>query len=362
MKPHRVLIDGFFMGKPSGFGRFIHELCRSLGRSSAIDLKFIVAVPQSAEERLLAPYPNIEYVRVSDTNFALWEQVRIPALARGRQCSLVHYPYNTKSFIGSGSKSVTTVHDLTFLNTQTQRSVLGSIHNFYVCTLFNFSTKTSNTILAVSETTRAALSERGVSAKLVYNSVDGFLSTPLPDVLPKPERPYLLHRGSYASGHRNTERIIQAFLQRKELTAGHVLKVLGTPDGAARWGIPDNAPVEFLHPVSDEALAALYKQSSCVVAASLLEGFCLPIVEGFGFGAPVIASDINPMKEISGDAAVLVSPYAVDEIADAMVKIVSDEDLSTELVERGRRRLELFSSARMAQALLETYRGLLEGA
>ncbi len=86
---------------------------------------------------------------------------------------------------------------------------------------------------------------------------------------------------------------------------------------------------------------------------------CLPIIEAFGFGAPVITSDINPMREIAGDAAVLVSPFCIDAIADAMVSLLSNPKLSAELVRKGKRRLVDFNKAKIAGEQIDTYRDAL---
>ena len=81
MGARRVLIDGYFLGKPTGFGRFISELCRGLGNIDT-DCKFVLAVPKCVDGELLKPYPNLRYHRMSDANFAVWEQIKIPLAAR----------------------------------------------------------------------------------------------------------------------------------------------------------------------------------------------------------------------------------------------------------------------------------------
>jgi glycosyltransferase involved in cell wall biosynthesis len=92
------------------------------------------------------------------------------------------------------------------------------------------------------------------------------------------------------------------------------------------------------------------------VATSLQEGFGLPIIEGFGFGAPVITSNLNPMMEVAGNAALFVDPYSVPDIARAMVSIMSDPALAQALIALGYARLELFGSTRVAEQMLEIYR------
>jgi glycosyltransferase involved in cell wall biosynthesis len=258
-----------------------------------------------------------------------------------------------------GMKSVTTVHDLTFLNKEVKRDIKSALIHFYMRTVFRFGARKSDAIVAVSDTTKMALQHLGIESQRIYNTVDGFLSTQIDVSAKLRSRPYFLHRGSYAPGHRNTERIIQAFLSLPALTEKYSLKILGVPAGAERWGTTPDQPIEYLPRVTDSELATLYAQSSCVVAASLLEGFCLPIVEAFGFGSPVIASNINPMMEIAGGAALLVSPEDKEEIAQAMLRIVSDVALAKLLVEKGRVQLRAFGSDCMAEEYFGVYRQVL---
>lgn len=89
----------------------------------------------------------------------------------------------------------------------------------------------------------------------------------------------------------------------------------------------------------EHALASA--QALCYV--SLFEGFGIPILEAFKCQVPVITSNVTSMPEVSGDAALLVDPNSKIEIANAMQKIRSNQELKNKLVERGTRRLHNFS-------------------
>ncbi|GAC1427138.1 MAG: glycosyltransferase family 1 protein [Burkholderiaceae bacterium] len=356
----RILIDGYFLGKPSGYGRFIYELCRALGNAES-DFEFLVAVQNSTAESFLQPYPNTRYIRATGTNFATWEQVVIPLCALRNKCDIIHFPYNTKALLTPWSKTITTVHDLTFLRKNAERDIKSSLIHSYMRIMFMSGTRNSNAIVAVSEATKTDLLARGVTSQRIYNTVDGFIGAATLVPSETPSRPYFLHRGSYALGHRNTERIIQAFLSAPILTDTFSLKLLGVPEGASYWKTTPDQPVEYLPHISDQELASIYTGSSCVIAASLLEGFCLPIVEAFGFGSPVITSNIDPMMEIAGGAALLVNPQSVEDIADAMLRIACDKALARDLAAKGRSRLPAFASSSMAAELLDLYRRVLSG-
>jgi glycosyltransferase involved in cell wall biosynthesis len=361
MANHRVLLDGYYIGRHSGFGRYVHELCQAMGNSLS-DIELLVAVPGNVDDSLLTPFPSLSYHRMANVSFPLWEQILIPLCAFSMRCDLVHFPYNTKSILISGRRSVVTVHDLIFFLEHPERDLKSLLYHAYARAVFNLSTRKADTVVAVSDTTQTALAQRGISSTTVYNSVDTLLALKKrlrPGA--SPERPFFLHRGSYFAGHRNTDRIIRAFLGQPELTTRFDLKILGVPDGAAFWNMSPEQPVHFCGSVTDDELASMYAESSGVLAVSILEGFCLPIIEAFGFGAPVVTSSINPMMEIAGDAAILVDPFNEGEIARAMLALARRDSLARTLVDKGHRRLQAFDGAAMAAKIRSLYeRAMIE--
>lgn len=73
------------------------------------------------------------------------------------------------------------------------------------------------------------------------------------------------------------------------------------------------------------------------------EGFGVPIIEAMNCDVPVITANITSMPEVAGEAALLVDPYDVDSIKDSMLKIVNDNELRSNLIERAKKQREKFS-------------------
>jgi glycosyltransferase involved in cell wall biosynthesis len=94
-------------------------------------------------------------------------------------------------------------------------------------------------------------------------------------------------------------------------------------------------PIEDLVKITGAALAMTY--------ISYFEGFGVPIIEAMRCGVPVIASNVTAMPEISGDAALLVDPFDVNSITQAMVKISTDPAFAAELSDKGLKQSEQFS-------------------
>lgn len=103
--------------------------------------------------------------------------------------------------------------------------------------------------------------------------------------------------------------------------------------------------------VSEPELARLYRGARMLVLPSLHEGFGLTALEAMASGTPVVASDRSAPPEVVGDAALLVDPLEPEAIADAMLRVFTDDRLAKELAGRGRVRAALFSWECTARAI-----------
>jgi len=100
--------------------------------------------------------------------------------------------------------------------------------------------------------------------------------------------------------------------------------------------------------------------SAALTYVSIFEGFGIPILEAFYCDVPVITSNVTSMPEVSGDAALLVDPYSIDSIAQAMTRIAVDETCSEELILKGRERKKDFSWQKTASLLWDSIEKALE--
>ena len=103
-----------------------------------------------------------------------------------------------------------------------------------------------------------------------------------------------------------------------------------------------------------DELSALTAAATAMVYASLFEGFGQPIVDAFNAHTAVITSNISSMPEIAGDAAILVNPYNVAEIANAMEQLYINPQLRNTLIEKGKARKGLYTWDRTAELLWQT--------
>jgi glycosyltransferase involved in cell wall biosynthesis len=110
--------------------------------------------------------------------------------------------------------------------------------------------------------------------------------------------------------------------------------------------------------VSLPMLVSIIRGACALIFPSLYEGFGLPVLEAMLLGTPVVTSRVSSLPEVAGDAALLVNPYDVGDIARAIGKIVGDADLRTELSARGRAQATLFSVERYRERVGQLYASL----
>jgi glycosyltransferase involved in cell wall biosynthesis len=113
--------------------------------------------------------------------------------------------------------------------------------------------------------------------------------------------------------------------------------------------------VRFFGFVPHRTLAALYRMAALFAFPSLYEGFGLPPLEAMSCGTPVVTSRISSLPEVVDDAALLVDPYSVEDIALAMGRLLDDDALRTRLVEKGLARAQSYSWERSVRAIHAGY-------
>jgi glycosyltransferase involved in cell wall biosynthesis len=113
--------------------------------------------------------------------------------------------------------------------------------------------------------------------------------------------------------------------------------------------------------LSGDEVVKEYRDSDLLVFASTYEGFGLPIVEAQAIGLPVITSNLAPMTEIAGDAALFVDPCDEREIRAALEQILRSPDLARRLSDQGRRNAERFDAKVVADRYGNVYRRICRG-
>lgn len=108
-----------------------------------------------------------------------------------------------------------------------------------------------------------------------------------------------------------------------------------------------------------EDFPAIYQSAIAMIYPSFFEGFGIPVLEALWSKLPVITSNISSLPEVGGDAVHYINPQSGEEIAEAMKKICTDEQLAQDLKEKGLRQAEKFTPKRCAETVMNVYKSLM---
>ena len=117
--------------------------------------------------------------------------------------------------------------------------------------------------------------------------------------------------------------------------------------------------VHYLGYVPTADLPGLLSLATVFAFPSLYEGFGLPAAEAMACGAPILTSRNTAMAEICGEAAHLVDPYSIDDIAAGLEQLLDDPEMRRCLGLRGQQQARLYSWARAAAETIAVYRQVL---
>lgn len=180
------------------------------------------------------------------------------------------------------------------------------------------------------------------------------------------ERPYVLFVGKHQE-RKNVMRVIRGYAAYREATRSDAALVLvgrapepGPIDDLIReLGLEEHVMRLAYVPFGD--LPWLYGGARIFLFPSLWEGFGLPVIESMACGTPVLCSNVTSLPEVAGDAAIIVEPESVEQIAEGMIRFDTDPAFRAEMVRRGLERAKLFTWENCARATLDYYERMHAG-
>ncbi|HUK18236.1 MAG TPA: glycosyltransferase family 1 protein [Bryobacteraceae bacterium] len=361
-----------------GIGTHIRSLVHALSVIDRENRYTVVTGPGDA--RTLAGMPdNFEIAICTRSDHALLDHVLFPMFLRGLRPDLVHIPLNRVPLLMI-RPYVVTIHDMA--NLFFDEDDPSPLHMQLRRYRFRRGLVRANRVIAVSDATRRDVeTQMGVPPsriRRVYNAPDpGFLA---PDAAASRvedrqrimERyqvnyPFLLYAGNIRR-HKNVPRLVEAFAVLREQLSDHPiyseLRLVIIGDTISQYPAVRQAVIKskmeqvvrFLGFVPFETLRCFYESAAAFVFPSRYEGFGLPPLEAMACGAPVVTSNVSSLPEVVDDAAMLVNPENVFDIARGIREVLLDDSLRAELVRRGRLQAARFSWETTARQVLEIYK------
>ncbi|MFC1548567.1 glycosyltransferase [Candidatus Omnitrophota bacterium] len=172
-------------------------------------------------------------------------------------------------------------------------------------------------------------------------------------------KPYFLYVGNFKP-HKNLRNLISAFeiLPQAVKDSHNLLLVGGSEKDTAEMEKLINTKglsgrVISVANIKNDDARALMRNAKVFVFPSLAEGFGIPPVEAMASGVPVVSSNLAPMTEVLGDAAIFFDPYDPEDMSKTMLRLLEEKELREECIIRGNKRASLFNAKDMSSKMLD---------
>jgi glycosyltransferase involved in cell wall biosynthesis len=366
----------------AGIGRLTREVVRALlALSPAHDIRLLCMAGHPAA---LPPFRGqpVPLVRVPLTDrwlYRIWFRAHLPIpleLFAGRS-ELYHATDFVLPPLLPGTRTVLTVHDLTFLRDAS--SAQPQLLSFLTRVVRQSALRATHIVADSYATAHDLMAFYGLPAEritTIHSGVDVRFS-PQVQGNDEPERirgkyqlgagPFILTVGTLQR-RKNHLTLVRAFaeLLRSPAASPELRLVIA---GGKGWLYDDvvaevralglQERVCFMGFVDEVDLPALYRTAAVFAFPSLYEGFGLPPLEALACGVPVVTSNASSLPEVVGDAGLMVDPMDVQGLAAALACALADPAWRAEAVTRGTQRAAQFTWQRAAQQLLAVYEQVL---
>ncbi|GAC1354892.1 MAG: glycosyltransferase family 1 protein [Ktedonobacteraceae bacterium] len=359
--------------RPTGIFRYAAEVAKNLLHEADPSVRYVLFFAREVHPDFKPLQDSFDAVICPTTNELLIKQVWFPLVLPRLHLDMMHYPSFPPPLLQLfGPRSVMTFHDAGPWRYAEALTLHGRI---YFRILLKQGVRTCASVITVSR-----------HAKTEIGSFLGHRYLPKITVIPEAARPeFAIPRSdAFKAEVRRTYALPDQYFfavatvePRKNLVTllaayKHLKQQLNKSDtpcpplvivGRKGWNCDDilgymaelQGAVLFPGHVSDEELIALYQMATCLVFPSLYEGFGLPVLEAMMACCPVITSTTSSLPEVAGDAAFLVEPLDAHAIADAMQRILTDDVLRRQMVQKGYEQACRFSWQETARMTREVY-------
>lgn len=366
----KIAIDAHMLGhRETGNETHIRELLSALADLETQDEFYILLEPgQSAPVPARENWHSLTLPSRSPFRRLLYD---LPRLARQYRFDVLHVTYNAPFF--SPCPFVVTVHDVSYVRHPEFFSLRDRL---VLSALVPRSVRAAHRVFTVTE---FAKRELGAVYHVPPGKIDVTPNAASENFSQEVDRArlqavrtkygtspdYILAVGNLQP-RKNLTRLIRAYARAVQShNLAHKLVLVGQPQWKAsevlraveEQGLRNRVILTGFVP--DDELRLLYNAATVFVYPSLYEGFGLPVLEAMACGTPVIASNTSALPEIAGDAARLVDPRDVDELARALVEMLSDTALRETFTQKGLAHVKTFSWQATARRVWEAYHSVL---
>ena len=358
----------------SGLGNYSRNLLRALnshfpdneyflytpsGRTSLFNHSkqgFIVKEPEGFLNKMFKSY---------------WRSFSLAKQAKRDKLDIYHglsheLPYNIQK---KGIKTVVTIHDLIFLRFP---DLYNTFDRKIYLNKFKYACEIADMIIAVSKQTADDIKQffgiNETRIKVIYQGCNPVFrkqlnETEKKEIIKKYGFPgsYILYVGTIEE-RKNLLSVIKA------INVGKIrlpLVVIGSKTSyfkKVKEYIKQNKvkDIYFLETILNEDLPAIYQQAEVFVYPSVFEGFGIPVIESLYSKTPVITSRNGCFPEAGGPSSIYVDPENIEELADAIRKVIEDHKLSQKMIDEGYNYALNFNDDIVAKNIINAYKNILQ--
>jgi glycosyltransferase involved in cell wall biosynthesis len=346
----------------SGVGTYIQNLIpRVIARLP--EHHFILLGPHNDLIQHFGGYSHVTMLDYHTRPYSLREQIDLLPLIPN-DTDLLWVPFINIPIFYRG-KLLVTVYDVNFLALP---HFLNWSQRLYAKAIFNAIRYKAEHVFCISEFSKQEFlrlvpgQRDNVSAILLGTAPQWF--KPLHNLENPQSQPFFLFVGN-VKPHKNLIRLLQAF-EKIANQIPHNLVIVGKKEGfivsdKAALAYPSalKERILFTGYIDDDQLRQYYAHATALAFPSLYEGFGLPALEAMACGCPVLTSNITALPEVCGDAALYCDPYSVDDIAQQLLRLATDEGLRQELMVKGKTRAAHMTFETCANETVKMIRNLL---
>jgi glycosyltransferase involved in cell wall biosynthesis len=375
LRDMKVLVDCTQITKnKAGVGAYALNLTRELVKRQDETLEVTLLI-QDDDPDFSSDGESIRLVKVPAKLFRslpfrfLMEQLYIPWLIRKHNVDVLHSLHYSFPLLPMRARKIVTVHDLTSV-------IMPEVHTYIKRAYCRFFIRAANrfadALIFVSNSTKedwtrhfqrisqlsfviplgkAGIFRPGLSPEQIDLTLQKY----------KIDKPFLLYIGTIEP-RKNLTRLVEAFSQLTQSFPMHNLVIAGMKGWMydqlfdAVRSLELQTRVIFTGFVAEEDKPYLISGAEVFVYPSLYEGFGIPALEAISCGTPTLTSNVSSLPEVVGDAALLVDPRSVNDIAFNLSRLLTDEDLRDSLCRKSVYQASLFEWGRTADETIHAYR------